>query len=120
MLTISLESVSSRTEETRDHAVRMSRQEAPMFELFALFTVLAVAVGIFVVAAMLIKLTFTIVMVPVKLLFLPLLAVFVIVKFAVILSVGVALAGLAIALIVPVVVVGALVAIPAAIIAAIA
>ena len=91
-----------------------------MFELLALLVIAAVGIGIFVAIAAIVKLTFAIVMVPVKLLFLPFLAIFFIVKFVAVLAVGIALAGVAIAFIVPLVIVGALVAIPIAIIASIA
>ena len=89
-----------------------------MFELLALLAVVAVAGMVLLAAVFAIKLAVNLVFLPFKLLFFPLVAIVVIVKLAVIVAVGVTLAGIAIAVIVPLVVIALVLAVPVAVIAA--
>jgi hypothetical protein len=88
-----------------------------MFSLLALLAVVLVGAAFFAVAGvalMTLKFAFKVVLLPLKLLFLPFAALFVIVKFALIFALGAALIGVIVAIIVPLVVVAAVIAVPIA------
>jgi len=92
-----------------------------MFELLALLTVVVVGgviAGAFFLVLSMAKFVFKMALVPLKILFLPVLAIVFIVKFAVIAALGATIVAVAIAVIVPVIVMIALLAIPVAIIGA--
>ena len=93
-----------------------------MFELLTLFSVLAmcaVAFGVVFVAFWAIRFVFLLALLPLKLLFLPFIAIFVIVKVAVIVALSVAAVATVVALIVPIIVIAILVALPLALVGAI-
>ena len=76
-------------------------------------------IGAFVAVAAVAKLALKVVLLPLKLLFFPIAAVIAIVKFGLLFALGTALVAVAIAVIVPLLVLAALVAIPIAVFAAI-
>lgn len=94
-----------------------------MFELLALLVALfvggIVVCGTIFLVLSVVKFTFKLALLPLKILFFPLVAVVFVVKFAVIFAFGAALIALIIALIVPVIVLAVLVGIPVLIIGAV-
>lgn len=92
-----------------------------MLEFLALLAVVVVGGvilgALFLVTAM-VKFAFKVALVPLKLIFLPVLAIVFIVKFAVIAALGATVVAVAVAVIVPVIVMIALLAIPVAIVGA--
>jgi hypothetical protein len=92
-----------------------------MFELLAFLAVVVVGgiiVGALFLVLSMVKFAFKVALVPLKLLWLPLAAVFFIVKFAVVAALGATVVAVAIAVVVPIIVMIALLAIPVAIIGA--
>jgi hypothetical protein len=86
-----------------------------MFELLfllVLFAAGAVLVGVFAVLFAALKLTFHVALLPLKILFFPLIALLVLVKLAFLAVVGVAVVGIALAIIVPVALVLGILAAP--------
>ena len=91
-----------------------------MFELLAFLVVAGIACGVVVLAVAAIKVVFQLVLLPLKLLVLPVAAIFFVVKMAVLVAVGVTVAAVAAAVIIPLLVVGAMVAVPLLLIGAVA
>lgn len=89
-----------------------------MFELLALLTVVAIAGMVVLAAVFALKLAVNLVFLPFKLLFFPIVAIVAVVKVVFIVAVGVTIAGVAIAIFVPLVVVALVLAVPIALIAA--
>jgi hypothetical protein len=93
-----------------------------MFELLALLVVLAVSVvvvgGVLMLAFWAVKFTLSIAILPLKLLFIPVLAVVFIVKVAVLFAVGAVIVSVLLAVVIPILVALAVVAVPVALVAA--